>query len=161
MKIVVPENSWSCILVAMSMVTGVSLGSLKQYLGHDGSSQPYPNSDARHGFTIYEIIQVAYDLHWNVTPFQFYPEMQHSATTTPIKLFPNPASEQDAIRRVLTYGNGIITGRRNTIGHAVAWVNGLVADPSGPATTYVYKFDGCAQHKFDADIFWLFQKAVV
>ena len=71
MKLQVKTERWQCAVTAFAMALDVPVAQLIERVGHDGGQIVFPNLPEpanRRGHNIYELIQVALDLGYAVTP---------------------------------------------------------------------------------------------
>ena len=69
-------NRWSCSITAMAMALETPVQHLIEHLGHDGSEIVFPQLKDpmyRRGFHSQELIQLAWDWGYAVTPFELAP----------------------------------------------------------------------------------------
>jgi hypothetical protein len=123
-------------------------------IGHDGSEIKNPDAKepaGRRGFHMQEIIDVAFNRGFAVTPIEAIP------CSTYDRSFKFPVdfeiNHEKRFRRYIQSYHGIITGEVNGKGHAVAWdwLEKKCYDPRGR----ICDFDDL---RMDIDCFWIFQE---
>jgi hypothetical protein len=123
---VIPQrapNSWSCTPTAFAMVLSIDVARLVEMVGHDGSEIYWPDLPSplsRRGFHIQEMIEVADQLGWSVTPFDAR-LFSGGPGKNPIEIL---LREPPALRmqRVMNRRAGVINGSTlRGMGHSVAW----------------------------------------
>ena len=124
-------NGWSCLPTAFAMAINLPVQELITKLGHDGSEIVWPDlvePMRRRGFHTQEIIQLLLNT-CAVTRIEKCPKLAPTLEAVPVSIL----SEFD---RLIHKTRGVLTGRTDRCGHAVAYDHGIVCDPRG--TTYRY-----------------------
>lgn len=119
---------WSCLPTAFAMVLRIDVNWLIKKIGHDGSEiidTRLEDPFSRRGFHIQELIDIAYKLNYLVMPIE----------ACPCVLFQELYDQEKQNERLVKYlsdNDGILTGEclGSEKGHAVAWTNGQVIDPT-------------------------------
>lgn len=145
---------WTCLAASFASALEIPYDLLIQRIGHDGSEimhPTFPDPYCRRAFHIQEMIDVALEDGWLVTPIDAIPTyaLHGRVTQGQFKM------EKDPGLRMLKYlseGFGILTGE-NMRGrpHAVVWDRSQVHDP---ATMTSYSI----QH-FSIQTFWKLTRA--
>lgn len=110
-----------------------------EQVGHDGSAIVWdlPEPHCRRGFHPQELIRVAWNHGFSVTPFEGYPQLKSGET--PITIYNTKIVEE-----VMRGTPGVLIGHR----HAVAWDGESIFDPNGQ----IYSSDKFAASCFFAMI---------
>lgn len=130
MKLQLQPNSWSCLPTAFAIVLDIEIKEIFKLIGHDGSEIIWPDYQdpyKRRSFHVQELILVAFNLGFNITPFE----------QLPLQL-PSPLSEQyynsmpdRDLTKIMFGKKGVITGTSKTNSrHAVAWNGFKIYDPN-------------------------------
>ncbi len=109
----------NCLAAASAMALGITYNALVNRIGHDGQAIIFPDlpdPGKRQGFHIQEIIDVALDMGFAVTPIEALPYSTPDGQKTfgvnfKIKRFQNH----------LKNSRGVITGMKKIWRHAVYW----------------------------------------
>ena len=152
MKLIKNSNNWSCMAASAAMVLDIKIKDLFKKIGHDGSEIMFPDlpePGRRRGFSIQEIIPVAIDMGYSVTPIETRPCSTPDGVNDFEINFPNP---EGRLYRYMCGVKGILTGRMLRWRHAVAWED-LIYDPIGR----IYNLDTIA---LQIDTFWRFDKII-
>lgn len=130
-------NRWSCSVTSAAMAMDITVPDIISLIGHDGSEVIYPDLPepmCRAGFDIQEIIDVALQMGWSVTPIEACPSV-----TPDGKNIRDLFSEDKIKTRMNKYFDGfsgIVSGQRldQKWWHLVAWdhKSQMWLDPSGP-----------------------------
>lgn len=152
MKLITSPVSWGCSAAALAMVLDEDYDFVIKEIGHDGSEIIHPNllpPGCRKGFHMQELIEVALDLNYPVTPIEVLPVQTATGSDEHIVEFPKYYSHEKRLRFHLRQGKGIIIGKLEKYWHAVAWDGENVFDPRGQ----IYPFSDC---KINVATFWRF-----
>jgi hypothetical protein len=148
-------NNWSCLPTSFAMVLGVPVKDVIEMCGHDGSqywwvpTPEHPNSIpepyGRRGFHIQEMIWVAYQLGYSVTPFEGRPQSKCWFRESCIEL-----SLDETRMKIVLVNNGVLTGMTlEGQRHAIAYIRHRAYDPSGRIKKLA---------DFGVETFWYVQK---
>lgn len=152
MRLQTNPNSWSCLPTSAAMVLGMDKFGVIDYIGHDGSGIMFndlKDPHCRRGFHMQEIIIVAWNFGFAVTPIEVIPCSTPGGGREFVVDF--GISHTKRFQRWLKNTKGIITGVVNNVGHAVAWDGERCLDPRGRI---------CAINDLDMNIdcYWIFQE---
>ena len=152
MKHHIKENTWSCTALSFAMVLDVEPQWVYDQVGHDGSQVLAWSAKKliRRGFPIQEMIHLALQLGYSVTPYQMIPQ----TLVQPKQVFTLPHRQREFLWWLKT-SKGVLTGEGYTSAHAVAFNHGDIYDPEGdvyPATLEV-----CREHRFYPREAWIVQ----
>lgn len=135
---------------SFAMALGILLDELIRVIGHDGSEMicPANGPGGRRGFHSQECVSVAFALGFAATEIELFPSSQFLDQKKIIH-FPAAATNLDGnwerFNQHVQASRGIIAGlTKRSVGHAVAYENGLVLDPRG--FTYHFSRKVCEQH---------------
>ena len=142
---------WGCLLASAAMVLDINREKLIEIIGHDGGEIVFPDQPEpmkRQGFHIQEIIDIAYDMCYEVTAIEVMP----SSTSDGKNNFDIEIADHHERLMCHMRGNpGIITGRSRKMHHAVAWDGYKVYDPVGK----IYPFNDI---KMGIQVYYRFTK---
>jgi hypothetical protein len=139
------------------MAMGMSLESLLEQVGHDGSEIVFPwlpEPKCRRGFHIQEMIHVATRQGLSVTPYEIVPAIAASDSTAQVKVLIDGSHDKRlAMFDVIVNTNrGVITGQGLSCQHAVAFDCGRIYDPEG--LKYQYTQENCLRTYFVTQCAW-------
>lgn len=115
-----PER-WQCVPFAFSLVTGISMESLLQRLGHDGSKiidEQMPEPFRRRGFACQEILSILPEFGWVGTFLAIQARIDGYATVSTHYTYKLNYAQSGVM---------YLSARM----HAVAWINGQMLDMNG------------------------------
>jgi len=146
MKLIKATKPWNCVIAAAAMAMDCTIEELEKLIGHDGGEivRDSPSPANRRGFHIQEIIDVAWQKGFSVTPIEAKP----IGTIGDGKFSPIKMNEM-RFQEYLDDNIGILTGQARRFGHAVAWDGKMVYDPRG----HIISFDDC---NVAISHFWIF-----
>ncbi len=137
-------NTQQCVPAAFAMVMDWTLEETLGYLGHDGLQvilENEPEPTCFRSFHPQEFVDLLLEDGYNVTMVELHPHLKHGTKLV------NHASflGEDRFFKTLLYGNGVIFGAVNGIGHAVAWDSKThkIYDPRG----HIYGWENCRDFK--------------
>jgi hypothetical protein len=110
------------------MAIGRSVDDILQLLGHDGSDRQWPDLSeplCRRSFHIQELVKLAWNLGYAMTPIEAYSRMTPLSLQRPLFIDNSVFFDE-----IVSTTRGVITGH-TTIGHATAYDHGLICDPRG------------------------------
>lgn len=137
------------------MVLGFGIDHMVRMIGHDGSEILYPllpEPHNRKSFHIQELISVAWDLDWRVTPFEPHPMATHDDSGLCNRLVEFQGGNYERMHKLLADYSGVLTGlSKQGSHHAVAWdcLEGRIYNPSGLPETL---------GSFSIQTFWAFTR---
>lgn len=155
MKLQTQNERWQCVITAFAMVLNVHVEDLIRLVGHDGSEIAFPDlpePERRQGHNIYEMIRVAVNLGYAVTPIPLRP------ATTPAN---NPAREiiigtdegnWNDFSSHLQHSRGIIECSGPYGYHVIAYDHGRILDPRGHE--FPYTRETCEQRNLYTYRLW-------
>lgn len=152
MKLVTSPTVWGCSAAALAMVLDKDYDSIIKEIGHDGSKIVNPELQSPgcyKGFHMQELIEVAIDQGYAVTPIEVLPVQTAMGDDEHVVEFPQYRDHARRLQYHLNRVSGIIIGKLEKYWHAVAWNGERVFDPRGQA----YPFDDC---KINIATFWRF-----
>lgn len=117
-------NRWSCLPASFAMILDITFETMIRHIGHDGSDIVHPDLPeplCRRTFHIDECTLVAVMLGHSITTLHFMPQL----TTDGKHMIDIPMDTEYLLRFP-----GVLSGRGETMGHAVAWDGCIVHDPS-------------------------------
>lgn len=146
-----------CLPTAFAMALDIPVESLLTRLHgwHDVVFPGQPEPLCWRGVHIQELIRIAQDYGYAVTPREMYPQIAgppgHDAYIVGLDN-DNPQVFSD----VVLLSRGVITGVRSTVlgavGHAVAYERGFVFDPNG--YEYPFQLEACEERRFYPQCAW-------
>ncbi len=148
-------NQWSCSITALAMTLRVTVESLVSQIGHDGSEiifRDLAEPMCRRGYHSQELIHLAWQYGFTVTPFELFPVIAPSFGAEPMVPVFFDGDEDNNWRRfedTLNVTIGILEGGGVGCRHAVHYRYGEILDPDGHQ--YRYSRDACANHGFSAN----------
>lgn len=143
---------------SFAMALGISVAEMIQLIGHDGSEiiGPAPEPAGRRGFHPQECISIAIENEIAVTEIELFPANQYEDHKKVVVFPANAATLDGNWARFTSHvksSRGVIAGRNERgVGHAVAYENGFVIDPSGPS--YFFTQGACEQHHLYCHNLW-------
>ena len=152
MKILqIKPNRWSCSITSLAMCLETTTKLLCTELGHDGSKIIFPRLAepmCRRGFHSQELIHLAWNHGYCVTPFELFPAIQ------PFSSDYQPATVQfidnwHRFTRLIQTEMGVLEGKGHRCRHAVHFCRGMIYDPDGQQ--YEYSKEACEQRRFYTD----------
>jgi hypothetical protein len=128
------------------MIMGIPVEEMIELIGHDGSAEWSDTLDepiCKEGFQISEIIDVALNLGYAVTPIEAIPQKRHNGELAG----PLYGIEKCEVRFLEHVYNckGILLGQGSNCSHAVACFYGLINDSNGRS----YHIDKAAENNFN------------
>lgn len=127
MKLLRQPNKWSCLPTAFAMAMDVSLESLLERIGHNGSEICWPNLPdplCRRSFHEQELFYAADYFGWLVTPFHSICYSTPMLTVKPYQL-----NFHGHIPAMHTPRGVLVISRPEKARHAVAYYEGKILDP--------------------------------
>ncbi len=165
------SNGWTCLPWAFTLVAGCPLEEFIDKIGHDGSSEPYPDlPGVKRGFHQQECLEVMQAMGFACTPIELVPQIKPSQDG-PVRAiwFPGKGTQEECNKGRfcghLEGTVGVLTGmvhKGNQTpgkGHAVAW-NGkqrLIYDDRGGIPPS-YQLDEMGKYGFSPATYWKVQK---
>ena len=153
-------NTWSCLPTAFAMVIKLNPQEFIEQIGHDGSAEPYRDSDFKAGFHEQECIEVALRYNYTCTPIEFGPTISpyldgHDARK--VFFVSGPEDNWARLQRHMQGSDGVLTGTYKTLGHAVAWdrATRMIYDPNFGGL--IYPFEDAYKFGFIPGCFWKVQ----
>ncbi len=151
---ILKPHPWSCLPQAVATALGISFETLIEKIGHDGSEFVYKDTKFRRGFHIQECLDVALGLNVAFVPIEHH----YALTPNGLETYVIGTKEEQSRRfqgYLQTTKRGFFEGvsldsRCHTIGHAAAWVDGMIVDPRGIS----YTFEERTTHNFSISKFW-------
>jgi hypothetical protein len=142
----IQPNAWSCLPTAFAIATGISLETLLQRIGHDGSSLLFNDASFPHdrrAFHVQEIIDALYDFHIFVSEIECCPRLCGKEMT--YSIFDNYVIQSRWNKYSKNHNLVLINNK-----HAVAWSykDKRIIDPSG---------HDCPLEKFPFHAYFLIQ----
>jgi hypothetical protein len=139
------------------MAMDMSLESLLEQIGHDGSAIVFPwltEPKCRRGFHIQEMIHVATLRGLSVTPYEIVPAIASADATSQIKVLIDGSHEKRlaTFNSIVNTNRGVITGQGLSCQHAVAFDCGRIYDPEG--REYQYTQENCLHTYFVTQCAW-------
>lgn len=139
MKLQKKLERWQCAITAFAMALDIPVAGLIDRIGHDGSKIVFPDLPEpanRCGHNIYELIQVALDLGYAVTPVPLQRAIVPANDRTREVVIGTDEENWNRFIRQLLISCGVIEccGPRGP--HMVAYDNGTVFDPEGDVFPY-------------------------
>lgn len=156
MKLVTAPDSWSCGAAALAMVLDVDYSGIVSRIGHDGSE--IINEDLRppachKGFHIQELIEVALENGYAVTPIECMPVQTATGEDEHDVKIKRYESIADRLEHHMFWNDGILMGQiPGGFWHAVAWDHSTIQvfDPRGKIYPYYdIKINLASFHRFD------------
>lgn len=142
-------NGWSCLIASVATVLQVSISTLVNELGHDGSEVVFPalvEPYCRRSFHIQEMMDCCEQRGFSLVGFEAMPVSEAHGCHYELPI-PDHAHR---ISRYMKHRPGVLTGSNlEGIRHAVAWDGQYVLDP---ATGERYSID-----YFNLEVFWRLQ----
>jgi len=152
-----------CLPTSFAMALGLPVKTVLERLGHDGKEVAFlglPPPICWRGFHIQELIHVALELGYAATPVEVFPQIaapRYDYANRPVIYGPGDAN-WDRFTKIVATSRGVITGASilepaGVVGHAVAYENGTIFNPSGGT----YEFTGeacCRPHNFFVQTAW-------
>ncbi len=116
------------------MALGIPVTMLIKLVGHDGSEIVWPELSEplrRRGHHVQEMIYVAHQLEFSVTPFEAFPVSLGKAGAEPFTV-PMIPQAGERMPRIMDGTTGVVTGENpKRRPHAVAWDGRSLIDPGG------------------------------
>ena len=148
----ITTNTHQCIPAAFAMVMDWTLEETIGYLGHDGLDKVFENMPEPICFRSFhpqEFVDILLEDGYNATMIELNPHLKYGDKLIDHTDFLG----EERFYKSLLYGNGIIFGEVNGIGHAVAWNSQehAIYDPRG----HVFGLDQFDQYQFKPRQFFL------
>jgi hypothetical protein len=124
-------NAWSCFPTAFANVIDVPVADLIELIGHDGSVKPHapPYDFMPIGFHVQECLDALWHLGYWVSAVELSPRIRPAVDAPSVEVM----CRKDNAERLeyhMEDTRGVVGGvRPDGVGHAVAWLNGMFADP--------------------------------
>ncbi len=135
MRLITSPVSWGCSAAALAMVLGKDYDFVIKEIGHDGSEVIHPElppPGCFKGFHIQELIEVAIEHSYAVTPIEALPVQTATGDDEHIVEFSQYCSHETRLAyHFERCENGVILGKLRKYWHAVAWDGENVFDPRG------------------------------
>ena len=155
-------NAWSCLAASFATVLDLSVEKIVDLVGHDGSEILWPDLNEpkkRQSFHIQEMIDVAAQYGYSVTPFEAIPRSRVKGQSSVWNVEMKDGNAY-RINRYLEHGRGVLTGvNLNGKPHAVAWDGELIHDPAGQFKDGVWQPYSYEPHLFQLETFWRIARA--
>jgi hypothetical protein len=149
------HERWQCAVTSFAMALDCPVVDLMLALGHDGSEIIYPDlpePSNRHGHNIYELIQVALDMGYAVTPVPLKPAIVPACDRTREFVIGNEKENSMRFVRNLLTSRGIIECYGPRGPHVVAYDNGVICDPEGDV--FPYSIEACEERDYHTYCLW-------
>lgn len=139
MKLQTKNERWQCAIASFAMALDVPLADLIKKSGHDGSAVLFPDNPEpsnRAGHCIYELIELALDLEFSVTPVALFPAHANSRDPKQIVPIGTEAERWLKFNRQILISQGTIECNGPRWNHMVAYDQGRIYDPDGNEFSY-------------------------
>ncbi len=147
----IKPNRWSCSVTALAMTLKTPVKKLIAELGHDGSQIIFPQLPeplCRRGFHSQELIHLAWNHGFSLTPFELFPRIQPaSGNYDPVAV--QFTDNWQRFQLILHREMGILEGKGRRCRHAVHFNRGIIFDPDG--RQYKYSQKACEEQGFYTD----------
>ncbi len=155
MKLQLKPERWQCAVTAFAMALDCPVRDLMLCIGHDGGEIVFPDLPEpanRRGHNIYEMIPVAIDLGYAVTPIPLRPTIVPA--NDPVREVAIGTDEQNWNRftRHILMSRGTIECQGPRCYHVLAYDRGRIFDPEG--REFPYSRDACEQRKLYTYCLW-------
>ena len=157
MRLQQPPVRGTCLPTSFAMAMDVSVIDVLNALGHDGSEIVWPNlpePTCRRGFHIQELIRLAMQWGWSVTPVELAPVLG-CADGRSFQVYPDDECWA-FFEQVIRTSQGVIEGHGLRCRHAVAYDNGRIFDPDSGG--YDYSREACQSRCFYPTHLWRFTR---
>jgi hypothetical protein len=147
----IKPNRWSCSVTALAMTLQLPVDQIIDEIGHDGSQIIYPGLPeplCRRGFHSQELIDVAWQHDFSVTPFELFPSIRPASGDYDTLIVEFTDNWQRFISLIKSE-RGILEGAGFHCRHAVHFRRGEIFDPDGRQYTYTKK--SCEERGFFTD----------
>lgn len=148
-----------CLSTSFAMALDIPVSSLLERLPPHTSVvfEGLPAPLCWRGHHVQELIRLALDYRYAVTPCEMYPQIAPPRPGFENFVVSFGASNERAFADTLLMSRGVITGvvgvpGLGVIGHAVAYDHGYIYDPNGHE--YFYEEDACEARKFYPQCAW-------
>lgn len=154
-KLQLKHERWQCAVTAFAMVLDCPVADLMMCLGHDGGEIVFPDLPEpanRRSHNLYEMIQVAVDLGYGVTPVPLRAAI--TSANDPARQIIVGTDEQNWSRftRQLLVSRGVIECQGPRCYHMLAYDKGRIFDPDG--CEFPYSRDACEQRGLYTYCLW-------
>ncbi len=154
-KLQVKRERWQCAVTAFAMALGVPVMDLMERLGHDGGEIIFPDLPEpanRRSHNIYELIQVATDLGYAVTPVPLRPAIVPAGNLQRQVLIDADEENWGRFTRHLLTSSGVIECQGPRCYHLLAYDRGYIFDPDG--FEFPYSREACEQRGLYTYCLW-------
>lgn len=134
MKLQIKHERWQCAVTAFAMALGIPAADLMKRLGHDGGEVIFPDLPEpanRRSHNIYELIQVAVDLGYAVTPIPLRAAIEPANDPARKTLIGTDEENWCRFTRQLLTSRGVIECQGPRSHHLLAYEKGRIFDPDG------------------------------
>lgn len=155
MKLQVKPRRWQCAVTALAMALDMPVAELIERLGHDGGQIVFPDLPepaCRRGHNIYEVIQVAVDLGYAVTPIPLRAAVTPANNPQRQVVIGTDSENWSRFTRQLHASQGVIECFGPRLYHLLAYDRGHIFDPDGEE--YPYSREACEQRNLATYCLW-------
>lgn len=155
MKLQVKRERWQCAVTAFAMALSIPVADLIDRLGHDGGEIVFPDLPEpanRRGHNIYELIHVAIELGFAVTPVPLRAAI--TPANDPQRQVVVGTDEKNLSRfsHQLYDSQGVIECYGPRLYHLLAYDRGRIFDPDG--CEFLYSREGCERRHLYTYCLW-------
>ncbi len=146
MKLQKKLERWQCAVTAFAMALDCPVTELMLCLGHDGGEIIFPDLPEpanRRSHNIYELIQVAVDLGYAVTPIPLRPAINPGNDPARQIVIGTDEENWSRFTRQLLVSRGVIECQGPHCYHLLAYEKGYIFDPDG--FEFPYSRQACEQ----------------
>ena len=150
-KLQIKPNRWSCSVTALAMTLETPVQQIIDEIGHDGSQIVYPDLPepmCHRGFHSQELIHIAWQHGFNVTPFELFPSIR-PAMGQYDSIIVEYVDNWHRFISLIKNEMGILEGTGRRCRHAVHFRRGEIRDPDGHQ--YTYSRESCEKRGFFTD----------
>ena len=155
MKLQVKTERWQCAATAFAMVLNVPVAELIEQLGHDGREIVFPDLPepaCRRGHNIYELIQIAVNLGYAVTPIPLRAAITPANDPQRQIVIGTDIENWSRFTRQLHASQGVIECFGPRLYHLLAYDRGRIFDPDGDE--FPYSRNACEQRNLGTYCLW-------
>ena len=155
MKLQVKHEQWQCAVTAFAMALSIPVADLINRSGHDGGEIVFPDLPEpakRRGHNIYELVQIAIDLGYAVTPVPLRAAITSANDPQRQVILGTDCENWRRFTRQLHDSLGVIECSGPRVYHMLAYDRGRIFDPDGDE--FVYSREACEQRNLYTYCLW-------
>lgn len=159
MKLQIQHERWQCAVTSFAMALNIPVADLIERVGHDGGEVIFPDlpePTKRRSHNIHELIQVALEMGYSVTPVPLQPVIIPSNNFDRQIAIGTDEDNWNRFTHQLSISRGVIECQGPRCYHLIAYEKGKIFDPAG--FEFPYSRDACERRGIYTYCLWRFDR---